>query len=116
VVIGAADIEDGAEGVGVYCACGLMGTFSSSQVGGQLRCFWYRAPMMLVMLYNMPERAPARPRWDPAWDRSWHDNPATTSHCVPSCKPAAVRCAEVIVVTSMGKVVKEWVMVLMGRR
>jgi hypothetical protein len=39
---------------------------------------------------------------------------------VPSCKPAAVTCVEVMFVTSMGKVMKEWVMALVaggeGRR
>jgi hypothetical protein len=93
-----------------------MGTFSISQAGGQWRCCWYRAPTMLVMLKNIPERVPARPRWDPAWDRSWHGLPATSSHCILSCEPATVMCAEVMVMTSVGKVVKEWVMALVGRR
>jgi hypothetical protein len=70
--------------------------------------------MMLVMLKNMPERVPTIPRLDHSWDRSWHGQPATTSHCVLSCEPALVRFAEVMVVTSMGKVMKEWVMALVA--
>jgi hypothetical protein len=93
-----------------------MGIFLSSQAGRAVALLLVQGPNDVGDVEEYAREGAGQATLGPAWDMSWHGHPATTSHCVLSREPVAVRCEEVMVVTSMCKVVKEWVIALVGTR